>query len=483
MNDHDRPSRIARDERAQSELVGVVLVIALVLLGTVSVVALGSSAIEDTQRQSELQSAEQAMTVLDSRAATVALGRSDSQSVRFGDSRGTYDVRPGDGRIVVVHEDWNGAGGNHELYNETLGAVVYSNGDREIAYQGGGVWLSDDRGNSRMVSPPEFHYRDGTLTLPIVRVSGSGSASGQASARVTEATRAQPVFPDAASQYPSGAPYANLVTSGEVTVKVQSRYYRAWADYFRDRTDGDVRTYDTNRTASVTLVSLGTKGWFQVPDEGATIDVRGMTAHTLTAFNVTLRPDNLDSADFSNLQWSMYREQGDEQFEFHLRQTSGHGCTADVGLTVYYSDDGGATYESWYDADAFSAACEDLDGDGDDEAYLTAEFTDAAVGLTYTDVSQNQLLHFKPAGSLASSATVHDPATGDVTVVAGDTMPVDTLFAHYFTRMGPNFGLTVDDKNSDTVTEPQSIGYIDYTGGGNYIAFLHVTDNEIVVEV
>jgi hypothetical protein len=483
MKGEDAGNGLVRDSRGQSELVGVVLVLGLVLLATVAVVALGATAIEDTQRRSELQSAEQAMTVFDSRAATVALGRSSGRTVDFGESGGSYDVVPDSGRLVVVHRGWDGAGGAHELYNESLGAVVYRNADREVAYQGGGVWVSDDRGNSRMVSPPEFHYRDGTLTLPVVRVSGTGSTSGRAVAQVTEATRAAPVFPDAASQYPSGEPYANRVTTGEVTVKVQSRYYRAWADYFHDRTDGDVRTYDANRTATVTLVSLGTKGWFQVPDEGSTVDVRGMTAHSLTAFNVTLRPDRLDSADFSNLKWSMYREQGDEQFEFHLRQATGHGCTADVSLTVYYSDDGGTTYESWYDDDAFTASCADLDGDGDDEAYLTAEFTDTALDLTYTDVSQSQLLHFKPTGSLATSATVHDPATGDRTVTAGDTVAVERLFAHYFTRMGPNFGLTVDDKNSDTVTEPQSIGYIDYTGGGNYIAFLHVTDNEIVVEV
>ena len=55
-----------------------------------------------------------------------------------------------------------------------LGSVVSESGDSEIAYQSGGVWRrsGDD---SRMVSPPEFHYRGRTLTLPVIAVNGDGA--------------------------------------------------------------------------------------------------------------------------------------------------------------------------------------------------------------------------------------------------------------------------------------------------------------------
>jgi hypothetical protein len=475
-----RGGRLVRDSRSQSELLGVVLVLGLVLLATVAVVALGSSAIADTQRRSELQSAEQAMTVFDSRAATVALGRSNARTVDFGESAGSYDVEPNGGRLVVVHEDWDGAGGTHELYNQPLGTVVYRNGDSEVAYQGGGVWAAEG-GGSRMVSPPEFHYRAGTLTLPIVRVSGSGSASGQAVASVTESRRAHPVYSDPAASYPDGRTYVNPIENGEVTVRVQSRYYQAWADYFRDRTEGVVQVDDATQTASVTLVTLGTNGRFPMPGEGGSVDVRGLASHSLSDFEVTLRPDKTDSANFANLKWSLYVEEGSEQFELHLRQSGGSGCTADVSVTLYYSDDGGATHESWYDDDAFGTSCADLDGDGDDEVLLDANLNDPTVSLGYTDVSQSDLLHYKPSGTHVDPVVFDQHGVDDGTYATGDQLPLDTLVSHYFARLGPTFALTVDDKNADTVSEDVSEGYIVYTGNDDYVTYLHVTENEIVV--
>jgi hypothetical protein len=480
MKGEDAGNGLVRDSRGQSELVGVVLVLGLVLLATVAVVALGATAIEDTQRRSELQSAEQAMTVFDSRAATVALGRSSGRTVDFGESGGSYDVVPDSGRLVVVHRGWDGAGGAHELYNESLGAVVYRNGDAEVAYQGGGVWAAEG-GGSRIVSPPEFHYRDGTLTLPVVRVTGTGSASGRAAASVTESQRAHPVYPNATATYPGGRSYLNPIENGNVTVAVQSQYYRAWADYFRDRTEGAVRVYDANRTATVTLVTLGTNGRFPMPGEGGSVDVRGLASHSLSDFEVTLRPDKTDSANFANLQWSLYVEEGTEQFELHLRQSGGSGCTADVSVTVYYSDDGGATHESWYEDDAFGTSCADLDGDGDDEVVLDANLADPTVDLAYTDVSQSQLLHFKPNGAHVDPVVFDQHGVDDGIYVTGDRLPLNTTVSHYLARLGPTFALTVDDKNSDSVSEDVSEGYIRYTGSGDYVTYLHVTENEVVV--
>ncbi|MDF9744587.1 hypothetical protein NDI89_03220 [Natrinema sp. S1CR25-10] len=65
----------------------------------------------------------------------------------------------------------NDSGETEVLYDEQLGALLYSNDDTEIAYQGGGVWRSDGTG-STMVSAPGIEYREGTLTFPIVHLAG-----------------------------------------------------------------------------------------------------------------------------------------------------------------------------------------------------------------------------------------------------------------------------------------------------------------------
>ncbi|MFC6991874.1 hypothetical protein ACFQH3_08975 [Haladaptatus sp. GCM10025707] len=55
------------------EPVGTILIMALVVMGTTAVAAFGAVVIEDTRQQSELERAEQTLTLFDSRAAMVAL--------------------------------------------------------------------------------------------------------------------------------------------------------------------------------------------------------------------------------------------------------------------------------------------------------------------------------------------------------------------------------------------------------------------------
>ncbi len=74
------------------------------------------------------------------------------------------------------------SGNRMTVFNESMGEVAYHGSDEtRLAYQGGGVWRANGDGTSVMVSPPEFHYRDATLTLPLVTVSGSGAIRDGAS--------------------------------------------------------------------------------------------------------------------------------------------------------------------------------------------------------------------------------------------------------------------------------------------------------------
>ncbi|MFC7136785.1 hypothetical protein ACFQRB_10360 [Halobaculum litoreum] len=57
-----------------------------------------------------------------------------------------------------------------------------------------------------MVSPPEFHYRGTTLTLPLVRVAGDRRLDEEVVVRRANASTA--VYPDAS------AGYANPSTTG-----------------------------------------------------------------------------------------------------------------------------------------------------------------------------------------------------------------------------------------------------------------------------
>lgn len=222
--------------RGQSETIGLILVFGMVLAGGILIVTFGSAAIEQTQSGLSEQRAQKAMTQFDSKSALVALGNADTQAIEFPQRGGeNLQVKPGAGEMTVKIEELST--GNVVTEDWTLGELRFKSGDTTIAYQGGGVWRKG--GESResvMISPPEFHFRNGTLTLPIITVDGATSVGERVS--VAESTT-DTWFPESSATPPRLNPLDDHV----VTIIVQSQYYTGWGQYFEERTDGEV-TYD-----------------------------------------------------------------------------------------------------------------------------------------------------------------------------------------------------------------------------------------------
>lgn len=234
--------------RGQGSVIGLILVFGMVLAGAVLVVAFGAGALTDTEETLSTQRAEKALTQFDSKAALVALGDTDVQELSFGqiDSE-TLEVRNGSGWMLVTIENQT-SGAVEPKINQSLGEITYEGVDDTVAYQGGGVWKRSGT-DSVMISPPEFHFRNGTLTLPIVNVSGATTLDGQASIQHKETITK---FPNKSLDSVDGA---NPLTNHLVKVTVKSDYYQGWGQYFETRTDGEVE-YDHDRNiANLTLVS------------------------------------------------------------------------------------------------------------------------------------------------------------------------------------------------------------------------------------
>lgn len=235
--------RFGRDRTGQSETLAVLLLVALTVVGGGTVLVFGASAIDDATTAVDVGKAEHAMTQLDSKASLVAHGSSPSQRVDFGRAgRGTTAVDENSGRMTV--RIVNGTDGNETILDEQLGTVTYDHGTTTLAYQGGGVWRQDGNG-STMISPPEFHYQRGTLTLPLVRVRSDGVSDR--SVRITQPAPTDGRFPNATR--------SNPLTKGRVVVTVRSDYYRAWGTYFEERTSGDVSYDHANRSATIELIT------------------------------------------------------------------------------------------------------------------------------------------------------------------------------------------------------------------------------------
>jgi len=237
----------AGGRRAQSEVLAVVLLVGLTVVGTGAVVVFGADAVQETTQSTDVGRAEHAMTQLDSKTSLVAHGSSKVQRVDVvGNGQGSVRVDEDAGwmRVRIINEST----GNVEMQvmNETMGAVVYERGGTTLAYQGGGVWRGDTSG-STLVSPPAFHYRGQTLTLPLILVGGTAASTNA----ITMSQQAPPE-----GQYPNEtAGLRNPLLSGKVNVTVGSAHYRAWGRFFEDRTQGSVAYDHANESVTIQLVT------------------------------------------------------------------------------------------------------------------------------------------------------------------------------------------------------------------------------------
>ncbi len=480
--------------RGQAQTIGFVLIMGLSIAGATLIVTLGGPAFDLTR--SSLQSGQigQAMTQFDSRAAVVALGEASSQSISLGGANdGSYAVDEDAGWARVTHHNYSG-GNDEVLVNETLGALVYEEGSTEIAYQGGGVWRTRGE-NATMVSPPEFHYRAATLTFPLVKVRGNDSAAGRVTAMVRSETSARRIFPNQSTSYAAtSTKYVNPVAEGNITITVKSRYYQAWAAYFETRSDGEVTVFHQNNSVRLRLLTIGDVGDFEMPADGGNLEIRGFQDdHPIADFNITLFDDDQDSADFSNLKWSLAADEGSREFEIHLRDESGGSCGGDVRVSIYFTENGGSDYQSWTNGSAFQYECEsagtDFNGDGDtDDKRLVANFS-SETELEYEPVNGGDAVILTHA-PVQGSQNFEDPATFDGHVAwepedysPGESETMDNVTSHYFSILGPNFELAVDDSPANTVSEDKSFGTLEAEDGGErFLTYLHVTENQIRVE-
>lgn len=231
-----------RISRGQTEVIGVILLIGIstMVIGGSIVVATGN--INDFSRMAQSENGENSISHIESEMSAVAIGESQSRKVDFSQtSTGRYLVLPDSGEVSITHtvddtEEWN--------VTRRLGAIAYNSSNRDIAYQGGGVW-SKEGDYTSIVSQPEFDYTAQSLTFPIIQVRDEGG--GDISyASATDATTLESDTLD----YP--------LENGSVRISVTSRYYEGWYEYFKTQTATEADIYHANNTATATLVTPDT---------------------------------------------------------------------------------------------------------------------------------------------------------------------------------------------------------------------------------
>ena len=237
-------------DRAQSEVLGYVLLVPLVLGVASMIVVQGGPLLTAIQHESQTSDTQQVFSAIDHQATTVALGddKTAATELEYPPSAhsGARTYTEQDSHITITASNPDNDT-QRVLLDRDLYSLTYQNNDATVAYQAGGVFTKERGANhSRVVSSPEFDYRQNTLTLPAISFTEEKQLGTQ-KVRITSnnTTRANDV--------------PSRIEAEEVTITIHSAYYQAWGDYWKNDFGGDTSVaYDhANETVSVTLGNQG----------------------------------------------------------------------------------------------------------------------------------------------------------------------------------------------------------------------------------
>lgn len=237
--------------RGVSDVVGFVLVFAVVIASIGALYWSGVGSLEQARDVEQVNNAERAVVALAQNFEAVHSGRAPGRAGEVRLAGGSLGVNETTGfRIEVVHD------GSVVSRNVGLGALVYEYDDTAIRYEAGGVFREGD-GGSVLVRPPAFDCTDDRALVSTVSIrpdSGTGTVATDGTVVVV----GQRV--EAVSLYPRTTTPQSAATDTTVRFKVESSANReAWDRYLLDSgwdQSGDWYECSTDR-AFVRRTTLG----------------------------------------------------------------------------------------------------------------------------------------------------------------------------------------------------------------------------------
>lgn len=239
--------KFLRSEKADAEVIGHVIMLGLTITGIAMITLVGLPTIYGLQDMAKIRNVEQSYTVMDARVSKVALGDAPLQVIDVNLRDGLLTVIPNSSSYQSYIQFMVSDGTNITNISLPMGKIVYKLGEREVAYEGGGVWSKYPDG-SVMLSPPEFNYNGVTTTLPVVSVTGNFSAGGKgvASLKIRRSNDTQIIYPNAS--------YQNPIPDGSlITITIKSDYYDGWGDFFDNIPLSNVNEFPADKKVVITL--------------------------------------------------------------------------------------------------------------------------------------------------------------------------------------------------------------------------------------
>lgn len=461
------------------------IILALTITSTSVILLYSAPSMKNMQEMATAQRAEQAFTVFDSRTSKVALGESPSQTTSFSIMDGSVSVN-GDAnayqnsQIVVVcaqlsegswytdfmnnRFNWNSwepyeSQPNMTVFRSSMGSITYTQGDRIIGYEGGGVWSKYPTGKAVMISPPEFHYNGETLTLPIMKIEGNEVFSGRTDVTVTVSSNNMPVvlYPD-----PSSTKKVNPLSSDKVLIYIKSEFYTAWADYANSLTYASATTDDANQTAIVELEVLPEMGKDQLKQTFKIGTLNDTNPAPMWDFRFNLEAKSSQGLNPNNYQ--ITATSGTKTLTYYVQKSANDRLT----IQVMYEDtapNGGT--ENWEGKDK-TVDSFPITGSKEDSS-ATVDLLSKSINMEYTEGNED-----------FSWPELY------ITESENETQSLYNVSQHYMKLLTMDGSVIFNIQSpgkSDPVDYSESTLTLLYDGMPGSITYLHVSRNDLTVNL
>lgn len=231
--------------RGQTEVIGSLLLLAMVLVSALGLVAVGQAALEDGTEALDRERIERTLIDLRGAAMTAGMAPTGVETLTPTIPAGaTWTIRPSIGSIRV----------NHTLPNETVRSVFATSlheigldtGASRTILEGGAIMATSEETVIVREDPP-LAVRDGTVRLRLLQLTPKNSPAA------STALKAQPTTVTLTGRARGPSRTVIRPVNGTVTLTIHSPRYRNWARLLARNLPVAVSMSTETQTASVTF--------------------------------------------------------------------------------------------------------------------------------------------------------------------------------------------------------------------------------------
>lgn len=230
------PHNLRVDDRGVASSVGYVLLLGVMFTSITSVVLLGAPAIDDRERQANLDSTLSGFEILTDQINEVGTGDTSTRSSELPVQDGAV-FSPGE---YVIRVDVTTNGGTETTVFAST-PVSYTGESTQIHYESGAVIHVTDGVPSMRTQPP-WVFKNERVVLPITRT------TVRPSQKEIAGKRSIPITVTSERPRMQFITHANTAT---VKITVSSSRHEAWKRYFEDIDSGVVTANESAETATI----------------------------------------------------------------------------------------------------------------------------------------------------------------------------------------------------------------------------------------